>query len=56
MYRLLAASGQSRERRNQRIHPAYTKPEQLAARPNEVWSWDITKPGAVQTLRERQLP
>jgi putative transposase len=43
MYRLLAAEGQSHERRNQRVHPAYAKPELLAVRPNEVWSWDITK-------------
>jgi putative transposase len=32
-----------RERRDQLRHPAYTKPELLAERPNEVWSWDITK-------------
>ena len=43
MYRLLAVSGQSRERRNQCVHPAYVKPELLAVQPNEVWSWDITK-------------
>ncbi len=43
MYRLLAVQGQSRERRNQRVHPAYAKPELLAVKPNEVWSWDITK-------------
>ena len=43
MYRLLAASAQSRERRNQRVHPAYAKPELLALQPNQVWSWDITK-------------
>ena len=43
MYRLLAAEGEVRERRNQREHPAYAKPELLARRPNEVWSWDITK-------------
>ncbi len=43
MYRLLAAQNQAGERRRQRIHPAYTKPELLAVRPNEVWSWDITK-------------
>jgi putative transposase len=24
-------------------HPAYQKPELLAEKPNEVWSWDITK-------------
>jgi putative transposase len=43
MYRVLAANGATRERRNQRVHPAYTKPELLALAPNQVWSWDITK-------------
>ena len=43
MYRLLAAQSQTGERRRQRIHPPYAKPELLAIRPNEVWSWDITK-------------
>ena len=31
------------ERRNQLLHPPYDKPELLATRPNELWSWDITK-------------
>jgi len=43
MYRLLAARNQTGERRSHRIHPVYAKPELLATRPNEVWSWDITK-------------
>jgi putative transposase len=43
MYRLLAAQNQTGERRNQRAHPVYAKPELLAVRPNEVWSWDISK-------------
>jgi putative transposase len=44
MYRVLAAAnGSVRERRNQLAHPAYAKPELLAERPNEVYSWDITK-------------
>ena len=43
MYRLLAIDGGCRERRNQRVHPAYAKPELLALAPNQVWSWDITK-------------
>jgi putative transposase len=43
MYRLLAAQNQAGERRRQRRHPEYTKPELLATRPNEVWSWDISK-------------
>jgi putative transposase len=42
-YRVLATSGQSRERRNQLIHPAHAKPELLATGPNQVWSWDITR-------------
>jgi putative transposase len=43
MYRLLAANGELRERRDQLAHPPYAKPELLAERPNELWSWDITK-------------
>jgi putative transposase len=44
MYRLLAARhGRVRERRDQREHPAYAKPELLAERPNQLYSWDITK-------------
>jgi putative transposase len=43
MYRLLAAEGEAGERRRQRVHPAYAKPELLATAPNQVWSWDITK-------------
>ena len=43
MYRILAADQPVRERRNQREHPQYTKPELVAAAPNQTWSWDITK-------------
>jgi putative transposase len=43
MYRILAEHGAVKERRDQLRHPAYAKPELLATRPNEVWSWDITK-------------
>jgi putative transposase len=43
MYRLLAESGESRERRDQLTHPPYAKPELLAKRPNELWSWDIER-------------
>ena len=43
MYRLLAESGEVRERRDQLRHPEYKKPELLATAPNQVWSWDITK-------------
>jgi len=43
MYRLLAVAGESRERRRQRTHPANKIPELMAVKPNQVWSWDITK-------------
>jgi putative transposase len=43
MYRLLGQNGEVRERRRQLRHPAYQKPELLAERPNQVWSWDITR-------------
>lgn len=43
MYRILESAREVRERRNQTQHPAYVKPELLATRPNELWSWDITK-------------
>lgn len=45
MYRVLeaAAGGPVCERRRQRVHPVYTRPELLATRPNEVLTWDITK-------------
>jgi len=43
MYRILESEGESHERRKQRHHPRYEKPELLATSPNELWSWDITK-------------
>jgi putative transposase len=43
MYRILAAAGESGERRDQLRHPAYAVPELLATGPNQLWSWDITK-------------
>ena len=43
MYRILAHHQQVRERRDQLRHPCYQAPELIATRPNEVWSWDITK-------------
>jgi putative transposase len=43
MYRVLRAHGEVHERRRQATHPAAKKPELIAAKPNEVYSWDITK-------------
>jgi putative transposase len=36
MYRLLAAEGEVRERRNQLVHPHYQRPELLATAPNQL--------------------
>lgn len=43
MYRLLRAQGQSGERRLQRPAQQHAIPRLVAKRPNEVWTWDITK-------------
>lgn len=43
MYRVLAQAGQVRERRAQRQHPVYVKPQLVATAPNQVWTWDTTK-------------
>jgi putative transposase len=43
MYRILAENQPVCERRNQLRHPVYAKPELLATRANQLWSWDITK-------------
>ncbi len=43
MYRLLEQAGEVRERRAFARHGHYAAPELVAERPNQVWSWDITK-------------
>jgi putative transposase len=43
MYRVLAENQEVRERRDQLRHPKYAAPELLATKPNQLWSWDITK-------------
>jgi putative transposase len=49
LYRLLAAQGETGDRRNPRRHPVHPVPQLVARAPNEVWSWDITKlPGPVK--------
>ena len=42
MYRVLQHNGENVARR-QRAPRAYQRPELLATKPNQVWSWDITK-------------
>jgi putative transposase len=43
MYRILREHGMAGERRRQATHPPRKKPELLATRAGQVWSWDITK-------------
>jgi putative transposase len=43
MYRILDDHQAVQERRRQRQHPQYSKPELVATAPNETWSWDVTK-------------
>jgi putative transposase len=44
MYRIMGRNRQVRERRNQLRHPRYEKPQLVATAPNQLWSWDITRP------------
>jgi putative transposase len=43
MYRILAANAQVKERRRLARHPARVRPELIATRPGQVFTWDITK-------------
>lgn len=43
MYRFLALHSETKDRRQQRNHRDAIKPELMATKQNEVWSWDITK-------------
>jgi putative transposase len=43
LYRILEPEGESRERRDQLVHPAYPKPEWRAPAPKQLCSWDIPK-------------
>jgi len=43
MHRILRCNDAAGERRRQAVHPAKKKPELLATKPGQIWSWDITK-------------
>jgi putative transposase len=43
MYRLLKEDVVNKSRIRVKRHAVYAKPELLATRPNELWSWDITR-------------
>jgi len=42
-YRLLAMMTTARDRRNTKRATPYRKPELMATKPRQVWTWDITK-------------
>jgi putative transposase len=48
IYRVLAALGESQERRHQRLPHPYVKPSLTATAPNQVWTWDISKLATTQ--------
>jgi putative transposase len=54
-YRLLKERNEVKDRRRQRKHPVYSKPELLATSPNQLWSWDITKLRGPRRLEYYQL-
>lgn len=43
IYRILAARGETKERRNQREARSHAVPRLVATAPNQVWTWDISK-------------
>lgn len=43
MYRILRGADEVRERRKHHGRSEYKKPELMATKANELWSWDITK-------------
>lgn len=53
IYRLLAALGESKERRSQRLPHRHVKPTLTAKAPNDVWTWDNYQIGH---LGEGSLP
>ena len=53
MYRILQANDEVRERRNQKRHPAYKKPELVAAASNQVWGPFHPTDGRWQSRRRR---
>ena len=43
MYRLLARTDSSKERRRGHVHRNHVMPQLVATAPNQIWTWDITK-------------
>jgi len=55
IYRILADNNEVKERRKIRKHPKYSRPELLATKPNQLWSWDITRLRGPNKLEYYQL-
>jgi len=43
-YRVLEEDQEVRERHAHLRHPKYAAPKLFSPKPNQLWSWDITKP------------
>ncbi len=56
MYRILREADEVRRRRDQVRQASYRKPELLATRPKQLWSWDITKLKGPSTCTYYYLP
>jgi len=58
MYRILREHGEVGDRRRHATHPAKVKPELVATKANEVYSWDIERHEALSDREEveRLLP
>ena len=55
MYRLLLKDGPCPDRTRNRTRTHYERPEILATRPNQLWSWDITRLRGPQRYNYYQL-
>lgn len=59
MYRVLREHGEVGDRRRHATHPARVKPELVAARPNEIYTWDIERHEALSNravMKGHRLP
>ena len=50
IYRIPDDNGQIRERRNQLRDPNYVKPELMATKPKELWTWEMHRATCVWAL------
>ena len=55
-YRILREASGTRPRRNQLVHPSYARPELLATKPCEVWSWENKRSAVSRPAGARGYP